>query len=147
MRKATFNKVYSCIFFCISLFVGCNLRDKKINIFLENSSNIRKNISVSILIDNRFYQKVIIPNDFPQVHYKIFEINFPYDKDSINLEFKLNNTGEIASSTVYKDSINQAPTVHVNLSEMVFLKGFQISSKILTKDSVASRKFYSEVMY
>ncbi len=142
--------LYCCIVF-LSLFVllliGCKSKTKQIEILVENSSNVNDSINIDLIVNDIFYKKVPVKRGKETIKYEKIEMDFPKDESVIHLKFKLNSTGELAESIVKKDSIKGKAIVHVNFLEVRFNKGFELGNRVLEKDSIVRREFYSEIMY
>jgi archaellum component FlaF (FlaF/FlaG flagellin family) len=141
------NKKTNIVLACLLLvFFGCT--KKRIEIIIENSSNISDSINIDVMLDGVvIYKNVSVKRDKEKVRFETLNIDFPENKTDARLNFRMSNTGELTGSIVTKDSIKRKATVHVNFLEVRFSKGFELGTKILSKDSIARREFYSEVIY
>jgi predicted transcriptional regulator len=139
-------KCYVVTFCLLTTFFGC--KKKQIEIIIENSSNVTDSLSINVMLENKLiFKNIHVKRDRNKITFEVLRIDFPKGKTTASLNFTLNNTGEMTQSLVSRDSIKQKATVHVNFLEVRFLKGFALGTKVLQKDSIVRREFYSEVIY
>ena len=131
----------------ILLFVCVGCSQKKLRIVFENSSQLRNQVSVSILINNQFFSKIPVIKTIADHNFKEITLNFPKGKDSISLEFTVDSTNKESKTVVYRDSIDNEAVIHVNFSQIMFLKGDSFRGMLLKNDSLVKNEFYSEVIY
>jgi hypothetical protein len=135
--------VISCL---LLMCFGC--KTKHIEIIIENSSDISDSISIDVMLDSAvLYKNISVKKDKEKLKFESVNIDFPENKTDVRLNFRMNNTGELTGSTVIKDSIKQKAIIHVNFLEVRFLKGFELGTRVLDKDSIVRREFYSEIIY
>lgn len=139
------NKIYNYLLLCVFICLSC--QNKQIKISLENTSKVSDSINIDIELDNKLLKNVWVKKGKETITYEKLNIDYPSNKTEVQLNFKLKSTGETTGIIVKRDSITQYALVNVNFIEIVFFKGFKLGTRVLDKDSLVKREFYSDVFY
>jgi hypothetical protein len=142
-------KVFALLLFALFL---CSCKDKKrgtIAIWIENNSDINKNIEVATYLDDSVADKRIIKKDSIADRVLLFriELKLPVVQPQYRIRFVLPATKEETSCLVMADSLTETDLLHVNYVERIFKKGSQFENLTLGKDSVYEKTFYCEVIH
>jgi hypothetical protein len=131
------------LFFC---FQNCTHKNNEIKIYLENSSNVAKTITVTTFINNRKVDERTVAKDTIADRFRTFNVKLlETDKNPVEIAFRLGGRTETTSCIINPDSIKNV-TVHVNFVETLFKKGYQYESKVLDTDTIVRKDFYCEIL-
>jgi hypothetical protein len=139
------HNLYSILYLLI-LF-SCNNKPQKISIWMENGSDVKEEVSVSISINGTPIDTILIRRDSIADKFQLFYMNIPADNKSVSFLFNVIGTKEEAICIVQPDSLSDESFIHVNFSEVLFKKGYLYNSTILLKDTIVERKLFAKILY
>jgi hypothetical protein len=139
------------LLFIIFVLAFINSQSKQsfenISIYFENNSDLEKSIFIDTYINEKFYRTVSVRN-LDNVYDTSLQIHFDKSKlKYLHFMFIVPSSNDTAKCVISVQEINKINHVHVNLVKAVFQKGFDYAGRVLTKDSVVHKIFYSEVLY
>ena len=135
-----------CIFCIIFFFYSCFDKDKVIKIAIENNSDLKHSIEISTYLGDSLIDKRMIKRDTSKVSFSNFEVNLSKAEGKKEFSFIVTGSNERTNCIVFLDSLDKTALLHVNYLEVLFKKGYQYKSEILTKDTVVQKEFYCEIM-
>jgi hypothetical protein len=136
----TFSLMTLCIF-------SCKQTANDVTIAMENNSDIKPCIKIATYVNGNFYDTTNVCRSKGTVSYKkIIVKNLLHFKNPI-LKFFILNDIDTSICNIITDSIKNGVTVHINYNEILFKRGDSYYGRILEKDTVVKKEFYSEVMY
>jgi hypothetical protein len=137
------------IFIFFILLYSCKSNSRAINVWIENNSDLHKNIEISTYVDDSLVDKRFIAKDSISDRISTFKVdlNFSSSKTKKQLKFISSLGGEKTSCFVIENSLNERALAHVNYVERLFKKGDEYNKIILKSDTVYRKAFYCEIMY
>jgi hypothetical protein len=136
------------LFIILIISYGCTKKGT-VNIWIENSSDIKDSIYVKTFIGDSLVDQRQIYRDSIADRIIPFAIHLPKAKNVQYFTFRFVALPENSeSSTVIRvDSIEAISFLHVNYVETLFKKGYVIFTDTLKADSIIRKDFYSEIVY
>lgn len=129
------------LFICLS----CN-SIKKINIYIENSSMVKDEVTVETYLDGQLCDSRVVKRGESTIHWEHVTLDLPIGKDSFSVAFKIPRTQYYTTCQINKKDLTKETWVHVNLSEVLFKKGYTYYTGILERDTIVSRGFFCEIL-
>ncbi|HEX3934334.1 MAG TPA: hypothetical protein VHW43_06615 [Puia sp.] len=142
-------KVFSLLLFALFL---CCCKDKNrgtVAIWIENNSDVNKNIEIATYLGDSMVDKRIIMKDSISDRILLFRIQLklPVVERQHRIRFVLPATKEETSCLVMADSLSETDLLHVNYVERIFKRGSQFENVTLGKDRVYDKRFDCEVIH
>jgi hypothetical protein len=130
----------------IVLLSGCVKKPPEVYIWIENSSDVTKELPIATYLNGKLVDERVITGDSIIGMKYSFKLPLVQQVDQYTLDFKAMGGNETVSYKFSTDTLNKGSIVHVNYVEVLFKKGYQYYSETLTKDTIVEKKFYAELL-
>jgi hypothetical protein len=128
------------------ILAGCFTKRSEVVVYMENNSDLDSVINIKTLINGKFYKVVPVKRNTIAVKLVPLIVKFPDKMDTVKLTFINSNRGDSSSCVVRREILSPKTWVHVNFNQVVFRKGRRFYDRILERDTLMGREFYSEII-
>lgn len=133
------------MFICLC---SCGSDKENISVWIENNSDVNREIEVSTYLNDSLVDKRYIEKDSIADRVASFKIDLKLAGKKKESKFKFVSSidQDQTSCVVNLDSINKSTLLHVNYVRRLLRKGYHFNNDTLKSDSIIRKEFYCELI-